>query len=303
MGALTYSLAQIEAFACIAEHGSITKAAAHLGKDRSTVSELLEFFEIELGFALFARSGRSLSLTSEGERLQRQARLLLRQAQAFGAAAKGVPSGIADAIRIAYDPFVPRTLLHALIDDLAASGIDVSTWSASRDEAEAALVSGAAQVAISLARNRFVAAELEWRAVGAIEIGFYASADLFPANGLPVTVPALAARPQVVMHRSLGTQFAQLLQVSDRLVYANELETVRHLLQHGHGWGFLPTHFDAGRWPSVTRIDTEVGHGSLVHSIVAVWKPGTWNPSPILEAIDAAGAAWEKAAQRQHGAR
>ncbi|EAY66246.1 hypothetical protein BCPG_04628 [Burkholderia cenocepacia PC184] len=119
----------------------------------------------------------------------------------------------------------------------------------------------------------------------------------------PVKVPARAAKPQVVMHRSLSTQFAQLLQVSDRLVYANELETVRHLLQHGHGWGFLPTHFDDNCWPSVTRIDTEVRHGSLVHSIVAVWNPGAWNPSPIIEAIDAASAAWEKVAQRQHGAR
>ncbi|KAK43328.1 LysR family transcriptional regulator [Caballeronia jiangsuensis] len=292
MSALSYSLAQIEAFASVAEHGTITKAAERLAKDRSTVSELLEFLEADLGFALFTRAGRSLALTPEGRRLQRQARLLLRQAQAFGAAARDIPNEITDEIGVVYDPFVPRAFVCALIDRLASLGIRTSAWSGSREEAEAALTAGTAQLAVSLARNQSVRADLEWRAVGAIEMGIYASADLFAAGDSPTTLLELSSKPQIVMHRTLDEQFARQVQISDRLTYVNELEMMRHLLQGAFGWGFLPTHFDADKWPGVQAIDTEVGRNGLTHAIVAVWRPGAGSRTATGDALDVLAGLW-----------
>ncbi|WP_321798352.1 LysR family transcriptional regulator [Caballeronia sp. J97] len=293
MSALSYSLAQIEAFASVAEHGTITRAAQHLAKDRSTVSELVEFLETDLGFALFTRAGRSLALTPEGKRLQRQARLLLRQAQAFGAAARNIPNEITDEIGIVYDPFVPRPYVHALIDRLASLGIRVSAWSGTRQEAEAALVAGTAQLAISLARNQSVRADLEWRAVGSIEMAIYASTDLFASGDAPITMLELSSRPQIVMHRTLDEQFARQVQISDRVIFANELDTVRHLLRKAHGWGFLPTHFDADRWPGVQAIDTEVGRNGLTHTMVAVWRPGAGSRATIADTLDVLAGLWK----------
>lgn len=83
MKTLQYSFAQIEAFATIAETGSLSRAAIRLGKDRTTLRDLLDYLEDALGYRLFSREGRSLTLTAEGEQLFRQAHLLLRQAQAF----------------------------------------------------------------------------------------------------------------------------------------------------------------------------------------------------------------------------
>lgn len=79
MASLTYSFAQLEAFTAVAEHGSLMKAASKLGKDRTTLRDLIDFLEDGLGYALFLREGRSLRLTPEGELLQRQAHLLMRQ--------------------------------------------------------------------------------------------------------------------------------------------------------------------------------------------------------------------------------
>lgn len=73
MKTLQYSFAQIEAFATIAETGSLSQAAIRLAKDRTTLRDLLDYLEDALGYRLFSREGRSLTLTAEGEQLFRRA--------------------------------------------------------------------------------------------------------------------------------------------------------------------------------------------------------------------------------------
>ncbi|CAH3693532.1 HTH-type transcriptional activator AllS, partial [Serratia marcescens] len=161
---LIYSFAQLEAFTAVAEHGSLAKAALKLGKDRTTLRDLIDFLEDGLGYALFLREGRSLHLTPEGEQLQRQAHLLMRQVKAFEAFAKDVPKSAAQEISLVYDPFTPRALLQALIAAMAQRNTRLSLINASRDEAERLLASGQADLGICQARNRSVGDAMEWRA-------------------------------------------------------------------------------------------------------------------------------------------
>jgi DNA-binding transcriptional LysR family regulator len=139
---LIYSFAQLEAFTAVVECGSLAKAAVKLGKDRTTLRDLIDFLEDGLGYALFLREGRTLRLTPEGEQLQRQAHLLMRQVRAFEAFAREVPKGASQEIAIVYDPFTPRAFLQRLIGVMAQRQIRLSLVSASRDEAEKMLTSG-----------------------------------------------------------------------------------------------------------------------------------------------------------------
>ncbi len=159
MKTLHYSFAQIEAFATIAETGSLSRAAIRLGKDRTTLRDLLDYLEDALGYALFLREGRSLALTAEGEQLFRQAHLLLRQAQAFESFAQTLPRTAGQELRVVYDPFVPRPFLCVLADHLARRQLRMSCWSASRREAEQALADGQADLAICQANNRTLVAK------------------------------------------------------------------------------------------------------------------------------------------------
>lgn len=111
MPTLMYSFAQLEAFTAVVECKSLAKAARQLGKDRTTLRDLIEFLEDGLGYALFLRQGRSLQLTPEGEQLQRQAHLLMRQVKAFKAFAKEVPNSATQDITLAYDPFTPQNVV------------------------------------------------------------------------------------------------------------------------------------------------------------------------------------------------
>ena len=233
MKTLQYSFAQIEAFATIAETGSLSQAAIRLAKDRTTLRDLLDYLEDALGYRLFSREGRSLTLTAEGEQLFRQAHLLLRQAQAFESFAQTLPQTAGQALRLVYDPFVPREFLCALADNLARRQIRLSCWSASRREAEQALSDGVAEMAICQANNRTLGSEMEWRALGTVDLRFYAADSLFHDAPRPLTLLNLSLTPQLVMHRRSDDQIARRLQISGHTLYMNEITLLRHALEQG----------------------------------------------------------------------
>lgn len=294
MKTLHYSFAQIEAFATIAETGSLSRAAIRLGKDRTTLRDLLDYLEDALGYALFLREGRSLALTAEGEQLFRQAHLLLRQAQAFESFAQTLPRTAGQELRVVYDPFVPRPFLCALADHLARRQLRMSCWSASRREAEQALADGQADLAICQANNRTLGSEMEWRALGTVDLRFYATERLFADCARPLTLLNLSLVPQLVMHRRADEQIARRVQISGHTLYMNEKALLRHALQQGQGWGFLPDHFQAVDWQGVEEIDTEVGTQGLNVTMVMLWQPGM-NKHPTLGVVvDFAPLLWKK---------
>ncbi|WP_148400088.1 LysR family transcriptional regulator [Enterobacter mori] len=291
-----YSFAQLEAFTAVAEHGSLMKAASKLGKDRTTLRDLIDFLEDGLGYALFVREGRHLQLTPEGEQLQRQAHLLMRQVRAFEAFARAVPDSAMQDISLVYDPFTPRAFLQALLAKMATRNVRLSLTCASRDDAEAMLARGAADLGTCQARNRSVGNEMEWRALGAIDMDFYASKVLFRENASPVSLLDLSLVPQVVMHPASDEPVARRLQISGHTIFTNELEMLRGLLEKGCGWGFLPTHLQAARWQNVKRLHTEVGSQGIGQTMVTIWKPGSDKRGLINETLSLLPALWKDSA-------
>ncbi len=296
MATLMYSFAQLEAFTAVAEHGSLMKAASKLGKDRTTLRDLIDFLEDGLGYALFVREGRHLQLTPEGEQLQRQAHLLMRQVRAFEAFARAVPDSAMQDISLVYDPFTPRAFLQALLAKMATRNVRLSLTCASRDDAEAMLARGAADLGICQARNRSVGNEMEWRALGAIDMDFYASKVLFRENASPVSLLDLSLVPQVVMHPASDEPVARRLQISGHTIFTNELEMLRGLLEKGCGWGFLPTHLQAARWQNVKRLHTEVGSQGIGQTMVTIWKPGSEKRGLINETLSLLPSLWKDSA-------
>ncbi|EMN1547939.1 MULTISPECIES: LysR family transcriptional regulator [Enterobacter cloacae complex] len=296
VASLIYSFAQLEAFTAVAEHGSLVKAATKLGKDRTTLRDLIDFLEDGLGYALFLREGRTLRLTLEGEQLQRQAHLLMRQVKAFEAFARAVPQSATQDIALVYDPFTPRAFLQALIAKMASQNIRLSLTSTSRDEAEAMLASGEADIGICQARNRSVGNEMEWRALGSIEMDLYASKALFRNNASPVSLLDLSLVPQVIMHAASDEPVARRLQISGHTLFTNELEMLRGLLEKGCGWGFLPTHLHAAQWKDVKRLPTEVGSQGIAQTMVTIWKPGSDKRGLINETLSLLPALWKASA-------
>lgn len=93
-------------FAAVARHEHVTRAAAELGVPQSTLSRAMVSLEADLGVPLFARHGRTLSLTAAG-------RVFLRSVER---ALDGVERA-AEAVRADADPATGRVafgFLHTL---------------------------------------------------------------------------------------------------------------------------------------------------------------------------------------------
>lgn len=71
------NLKQLEAFVCVAETGSFSKAGKKLYLTQPTVSAHIQSLETELGSRLFIRTTKDVVLSEDGERLYGYAKQML----------------------------------------------------------------------------------------------------------------------------------------------------------------------------------------------------------------------------------
>ena len=101
----------LSTFVAIADNAGVGRAAARLNLTQSAVSRQIQALEGELGLQLFARIGRNVRLTSEGEDLLVRSRRLLLEAEAFGQRASALKTGEVGVLRVGATPQVIENLL------------------------------------------------------------------------------------------------------------------------------------------------------------------------------------------------
>ncbi|HEX3833086.1 MAG TPA: LysR family transcriptional regulator [Solirubrobacteraceae bacterium] len=94
-------LRQLYAFVAVAEEGTFVAAADRLGVVQPAVSQTVGRLERELGFALFQRSSRRVSLTGEGEAFLPHAHAVLARLKQAQRVAEDLAAGRAGIIRLA----------------------------------------------------------------------------------------------------------------------------------------------------------------------------------------------------------
>jgi DNA-binding transcriptional LysR family regulator len=78
---IKFTLAQLQTFLAVVDHGSFSAAARALDRAQSAVSHSISQLEAHLEVELFERSGRTPVLTSAGAALAEEARRLILQAR------------------------------------------------------------------------------------------------------------------------------------------------------------------------------------------------------------------------------
>jgi LysR family transcriptional regulator, cyn operon transcriptional activator len=84
----------LRTFVAIADNAGVARAAARLNLTQSAASRQIQALENELGLQLFARIGRNVRLTREGEDLLVHSRRLLADAAALGERASTSAQGL-----------------------------------------------------------------------------------------------------------------------------------------------------------------------------------------------------------------
>ena len=101
----------LRTFVAIVDNGGLARAAARLNLTQSAASRQIQALEGELGLRLFARIGRGMRLTSEGEDLLERSRRVLSDVVGLGERASALKSGEVGVLRVGATPQTIETLL------------------------------------------------------------------------------------------------------------------------------------------------------------------------------------------------
>ncbi|MES2899908.1 MAG: LysR family transcriptional regulator [Pseudomonadota bacterium] len=108
-------LRHLEVFNAIMDVGSITAAGAALGISQSSVSKVLQHFEMQLGWSLFERQAGKLSPTPEARRLYRDSEKLVAHLKTVRRLAATFSRGVDSAVRVVATPSLAQALLPAAV--------------------------------------------------------------------------------------------------------------------------------------------------------------------------------------------
>src|SRR6266576_3626874 len=95
-------LRQLRYFVAVAETLNFGRAAARLHMSQPPLSRQIKAFEMELGTPLFARTTRGVRLSAAGTARLRDARRLLREAEAISAGAQALGRGEIGSVRLGF---------------------------------------------------------------------------------------------------------------------------------------------------------------------------------------------------------
>lgn len=188
------------AFLAVLETGSLSAAARTLGVTQPTVRRRIAALEASLGSALFVRSNNGLAPTEAAEALGGHARAMALSAEAFRRAASAPGEAVAGRVRVSVPEFVAVEVLPPMLASLRAKHPGLGMEVAASDS-EADLPGQEADVAVRMVEPRQGA--LVAKRVGAVALGFFASAAYLDARGAPETIAGLAGHDLVGPDRAV----------------------------------------------------------------------------------------------------
>lgn len=124
------NLKQLQSFVCVAEHGSLARAAAATDQAESLISRQVGALEADWKDRLFERTGRGMVLSDFGRRMLPEVRAALEQMNRLGSVvreAAGVPTGT---VHVGVLPSLARQMLPLLFADLRATAPAVTLHAA-----------------------------------------------------------------------------------------------------------------------------------------------------------------------------
>ena len=115
------TIKDLEYFAAIARHRSITRASAALFIAQPALSQCLQKLEKETGLQLFVRESRGVILTSQGECFLRFAQNVLREQQDMKQRMQDVENGERGQIRLGFTGTQATYVLPHILPEFQAA--------------------------------------------------------------------------------------------------------------------------------------------------------------------------------------
>lgn len=172
----------IQSFIAVAEHGSLTGAAKHLGKSQPTLGRDTAKIEAALKTQLFTRERHGLSLTDQGAQLFKIAKEMQISAAKLAALAMNTTEELSGTVRITASLVMSNFILPEIIARLRHDYPNIELELHASDESEN-LLFHEADIAIRMYRPDQL--DIITRHLGDMELGIFASEDYIDRKGLP----------------------------------------------------------------------------------------------------------------------
>jgi DNA-binding transcriptional LysR family regulator len=244
----------------IAEHGTLSGAAARLRVSHPTLSRRLQRIERRLDTRLFERTPSSLRLTAAGEEVRQLAVRLREDIAALERRIAGRDSGPGGPIRLTAPDAVSEYLLPGILAEVCRehAGLTIDLIVSNQ---VLSLAQRSADIALRVTDSP--TETLRGRRVGTVAMAIYAARKL----PVPETLGSVAGIPWVGFDAALacsgpGTWVARNVPESGIRFRANTLLGAAQAVRSGIGCGLLPC-FVGGSIPDLVRIGAPLSALSL----------------------------------------
>jgi DNA-binding transcriptional LysR family regulator len=200
---LKMDLKTLDIFVKVAELGSFTRAADHLGLTKTRVSAAVVQLERDIGTRLLQRTTRSVRLSPDGEALLERARSLLLDAEELRTFFQSTPSALSGRIRLDLPVRLARNVIIPRLPEFIAAHPRVQLELSTTDRFVDLIHDG---IDIALRVGTLADSTLVARRLGVIPIVNCASPAYLAARGTPQTLAQLDQHVLVHYLQKLGTK-------------------------------------------------------------------------------------------------
>lgn len=279
----------VQSFLAVAETGSLSAAAARLGRSQPTLGRQVQALETALGAQLFDRHARGLRLSETGAALLPHARAMGEALNRLTLAAAAQSGDVAGTVRITASVYLSHYVLPPVIAGVRETFPEIQIELAPSDASES-LHFREADIAIRMYRPTQL--EIVARHVGDIEIGAFAATRYLDRRGRPERLEDLFDHDVIGFDRNdlilrtiqqMGFDFAR----EDFAVRCDNQATYMALIQAGCGIGFSQVPVGMSD-PLIERLGMDLGLPPLPVWLAAHEK---MRRTPRIRAV------WEKVAE------
>jgi DNA-binding transcriptional LysR family regulator len=278
------SIDQLRTFVAAADEGSFSAAGRKLRRAQSVVSHTLANLELQVGFALFERTGRYPQLTEAGRALLVQARAATSSMDAFKAKARILAEGLEAELAVAVDVMFPIATLTRAVQAFHAAfpGTPLRLYVEALGAVLQPVLDGRCRIAVigSLPDIPPECASEFLLSVPAVTV--VAPQHPLATQAAPILRSTAAQHVQLVLtDRSVLTEGRDFGVLSSQVWRLADLGAKHAFLRAGLGWGHMPLHMVEADLASgaLVKVELEIhptaGPGFSMHALhMSAHPPG-----------------------------
>ena len=246
-------LRQLQYFVAVAEQLNFRKAAEILYVTQPLLSKQIADLEAEVGYPLFTRNTRSVSLTPAGEIMLKEANKLIRQSDSLlysvkRAAKYGNAYG---SLRIGYEEAFAQETLSLILNQLREQypAIDVNIQRFSSNEIKNALQNNIIDIGFILLPDKYLGTHMDCRILSCDTLSLAASSRLFKDDCTLENFLLLAEQAPICLLEknakglNLISNLCQQMNVYTNFIFAETIQDMLVYAESGYGISVMPHSF------------------------------------------------------------